>query len=95
MLLAGHTALECTFKNYSPERFRDDLHLIPFDIGYLFEDIDVIYIWAWSYLLPSLLDDHAPIKRRTANREHVPFMTPELLEAIRKYTKIKAPLQQV
>ena len=50
-----------TFKNYDPERFRDDLHLIPFDIAYIFEDIDDIY-WAWSYLLSSLLDDHAPIK---------------------------------
>ena len=38
-----------TFKNYDPERFRDDLHSIPFDIAYIFEDIDVIY-WAWSYL---------------------------------------------
>ena len=39
-----------TLKNYDPKRFRDDLHLIPFDIAYTFEDIDDIY-WAWSYLL--------------------------------------------
>ena len=62
--------------------------MIPFDIAYIFEDIDDIY-WAWSYLLSSLLDDHAPIKRKTAKREHVPFMTPELLEAIRKRNKLK------
>ena len=73
---------------YDPEQFRDDLHLIPFDITYIFEDIDNIY-WAWSYLLSSLLDDHPPIKCRTANREHVPFMTPKLLEAIRKCKKLK------
>ena len=40
-------------------------------------------------MLSRLLDDHAPRKRRTANREHVPFMTPELLEAIRKRKKFK------
>ena len=77
-----------TFKNYDPERFRDDLHLIPFDIAYIFEDIDDIY-WAWSHLLSSLLDDHAPIKRKTAKQEHVPIMTPELLEAIKKRNKLK------
>ena len=40
-------------------------------------------------MLCSVLDDHTPIKRKTANREHVPFMTPEKLEAIRKYSKLK------
>ena len=100
MLLAGHRTCPINvenhpFKNYDPERFHDDLHLIPFDIAYVFEDIDDIY-WAWSYLLSSLLDVHEPIKRRTANREQVPFMTLELLEAIRKRNEFsKAPLQQV
>ena len=43
-----------TVKNYDPERFCDDLHSIPFDIPYTFENIDDIY-WAWSYLLSSIL----------------------------------------
>ena len=77
-----------TVKNYDPERFCDDLHSTPSDIPYTFEDIDDIY-WAWSYLLSSILDNHAPIKRKTANLEHVSFMTPELLEAIRKRNKLK------
>ena len=55
---------------------------------YIFEDIDDIH-WAWSYLLCSVLENHAPIKRKTANREHVSFMTRELLEAIRKRNKLK------
>ena len=77
-----------TVKNYDPERFCDDLHSIPFDIPYTFENIDDIY-WAWSYLLSSILDNHSPIKRKTANLEHVSFMTPELLEALRKRNKLK------
>ena len=77
-----------TVKNYDPERFCDDLHSTPSDIPYTFEDIDDIY-WAWSYLLSSILDNHSPIKRKTANLEHVSFMTPELLEAIRKRNKLK------
>ena len=56
-----------TFKNYDPERFFDDGQSIPFDIAYIFEDIDDIY-WAWGHLLSSVLDDHAPIKRRGAAR---------------------------
>ena len=40
-------------------------------------------------MLCSVLDDHAPTKRKTANREHVPFITPEKLEAIRKRNKLK------
>ena len=77
-----------TVKNYDPERFCDDLHSTPSDIPYTFEDIDDIY-WAWSYLLSSILDNHSPIKRKTANLEHVSFMTPELLEAIKKRNKLK------
>ena len=61
------------------------MHSIPFDVGYIFEDIDDIH-WAWSYLLSSVLENHAPIKRKTANRGHVSFVTPE---AIRKRNKLK------
>ena len=32
-----------TFKNNDPKRFRNDLHLIPFDIAHILEDIDGIY----------------------------------------------------
>ena len=77
-----------TISNYDLERFSDDLHSTPFDVAYIFEDIDDIY-WAWSYLLPSVLDNHALIKRKTANREYVSFMTPKLLETLRKRNKLK------
>ena len=40
-------------------------------------------------MLSSVLENHALIKRKTANREHVSFMTPESLEAIRKRNKLK------
>ena len=59
-----------------------------FDIPYTFENIDDIY-WAWSYLLSSILDNHSLINRKTANLEHVSFMTPELLETLRKRNKLK------
>lgn len=65
-----------------------DFAMICILLAYVFEDIDDIY-QALSYLFSCVLDDRAPIKRKTANREHLPFMTPELLEALKKRNKLK------
>ena len=77
-----------SFKNFDLDRFCEDLQLIPFDAAYIFDEIDDIY-WAWSYLLTSVLHDHATIKRRDVKRAHVPFTIPELLHAIRKRNRLK------
>ena len=40
-------------------------------------------------MLSDAVEDHAPIKRSKVRREHVPYMSPELLDAIRLRNKLK------
>ena len=82
------TAIKRHFKNFDPELFCQDLSMVPFDVAYIFDDVDDI-CWAWSTLVLDVLDVHAPNKRSTMKREHVPYMTPELLDAIRHRNKLK------
>ena len=76
------------FKNYVSESFCEDVSRIPFYVASVFDDIDDI-CWAWTKLLSDVVEDHAPIKRSTVRREHVPYMSPELLDAIRLRNKLK------
>ena len=45
--------------------------------------------WAWGKLLSDTLDVHVPVKRSISKRQHVPFMTPELLGSIRHRNKLR------
>ncbi|KAL9966689.1 hypothetical protein ACROYT_G024801 [Oculina patagonica] len=76
------------FKHYDPELFAADVNMVPFHIAHLFDDPEDVS-WAWGKLLEGVLDAHAPIKTTKIRREHVPFMTPELLAAIRKRNKLR------
>lgn len=77
------------FKNYVPELFSKDVSRIHrFHIANIFYDTDDI-CWAWTKLLSDVLDDHAPMKQSTIRRQHVPFMSLELLDAIRLRSKLK------
>lgn len=60
---------------------------IPFHVAYVFEDVDAA-AWAWGRMFTDLLDEHAPFKK-LIKREHVSFMTTELLDAIRCRRKLK------
>lgn len=40
-------------------------------------------------MFTGLLDEHAPVEKRLIKREHVPFMTTELLGAIRRRRRLK------
>ena len=40
-------------------------------------------------MFTDLLDEHAPVKKKVIKREHVPFMTTDLLDAIRCRRKLK------
>lgn len=82
------TVIKRRFKNFDPELFCNDLSMVPFDVAYIFDDANDI-CWAWSTLVSGVLDVHVPIKRSTVKREHVPYMTPELLDAIRRRNKLK------
>ncbi len=82
------TVIKRRFKHYDPDSFSTDISMVPFHVAHIFDDPDDI-CWAWVKLLSDTLDAHAPIKRSTIKREHVPFMTPELLDAIRHRNKLR------
>lgn len=66
------TVIKRRFKNFDPELFCQDLSMVPFDVAYTFDDVDIC--WAWSTLVSGVLEVHAPNKRSTVKREHVPYM---------------------
>ena len=53
------TVIKRHFKNFDPELFCQDLSMVPFDVAYIFDDVDDIS-WAWSTLVSGVLDVHAP-----------------------------------
>ena len=70
------------FYNYDPKRFRKDLHSTPFEVALkTLMTSTGLGVNCYVMFLTTTL--------QTANREHVPFMTPKLPEAIRKRNKLK------
>ena len=45
--------------------------------------------WVWEKLLSDALDVHVPVKRSISKRQHVPFMTPELLGSLLHRNKLR------
>lgn len=76
------------FKHFDQDVFSRDVSQIPFHVAYVFDDVDDV-AWAWGKMFTGLLDEHAPVKKRLIKREHVPFMTTELLGAIRRRRRLK------
>lgn len=76
------------FKHFDQDVFSRDVSQIPFHVTYVFDDVDDV-AWAWGKMFTGLLDEHAPVKKRLIKREHVPFMTTELLGAIRHQRRLK------
>ena len=72
-----------SFKHFDQDLFSRNVSQIPFHVGYVFDDVDDV-AWAWGKIFTDLLDEHAPVKKKAIKREHVPFMTTDLLDAIRK-----------
>ena len=57
--------------------------VIPFDVAYVFDDMDDIY-WAHEVLLTDVLNEHAPIKEKTVKTKQTPFMNSKLRKAVFK-----------
>ena len=75
------TAVKRHFKNYDPGLF---FATVLFHVAHIFDDPEDV-CWAWGKLLSDALDVHAPVKRCISKRQHVPFMTPELLGSILRH----------
>lgn len=77
-----------SFKHFDQGVFSRDVSQIPFHVAYVFDDVDDV-AWVWGKMFTGLLDEHAPVKKKRIKREHVPFMTTELLDAIRCRRKLR------
>lgn len=76
-----------SFKHFDQDISSRNFSQIPFYVAYVFEDVDAV-AWVWVRMFTDLLDEHAPVKK-LIKREHVPFMTTELPDAIRCRRKFK------
>ena len=79
-----------SFKDFNQEAFDKDLKFVPFDVAYVFDDIDDI-CWAWEKLFTNVLDTHAPLKntKSKASSGQSKFITPEIRKAIRNRNALK------
>ena len=50
-----------SFKEFNADLFNVDLQSVPFNVAYVFDDIDDI-CWAWEKLYTDVLDRHAPLR---------------------------------
>ena len=82
------TVVRRHFKHYDPGLFSADIATVPFRVTHIFDDPEDV-CWAWGKLLSDALDVHAPVNRSISKRQHVPFLTPELLGSIRHRNKLR------
>ena len=72
-----------SYKHFNEKVFSEAVGVIPFDVAYVFDDVDDIY-WAHEILLTDVLNKHAPIKEKTVKTKQTPFMIFKLRKAVFK-----------
>ena len=75
---------ERSFKEFNEIEFNKDLQIVPFDVAYVFDEIDDLY-WVWERLYNNVLDGHAPIRCKKVKESfgRSKFFTLEMRKAIR------------
>jgi len=78
------------FKNFDEVAFNKDLAYVPFNVAYVFDDINDI-CWAWEKMYCSVLDDHAPMKLRKYRNAsgQSKFITLEIRKTMLKRNALK------
>ena len=66
-----------SYKTFDEEKYKQDVGMIPFHISYIFDDTDDI-VWTHNKLLSDVIDCHAPLKKRTLQKDCVPYMNSRL-----------------
>ena len=77
-----------TYKHFNEELSKQDVDIIPFHVCSIFEDVDDQY-WLFSKLFSNLLDEHAPVKRKTITKNQVPYMNDKLRKEMYFRNKLK------
>ena len=55
-------------KTFSPDKFRQDLQLVPWSVRDIFDDVDD-QCYVWNRLFTEVVNDHAPLKTRRCKIE--------------------------
>ena len=86
-----------SFKNFDEGAFSEAVGVTPFEVAYVFDDVDDIY-WAHEVLLTDLLNEHAPMKAKRVKRLRCSFINSNLRKAaykkamlFNKFNKWKTP----
>ncbi|CAB4025980.1 Hypothetical predicted protein, partial [Paramuricea clavata] len=75
-----------SLKNIDLEQLNQDLMHAPWHVAGIFNEVDDKYDY-WSSLFESLVDRHAPLKRKKVREKDSPYMTIEWKKAIRNKRK--------
>ena len=68
------------------EQLNRDLEAAPWHVGEIFCNVDDQYDY-WKGLFESVVDQHAPTKKKRVREKDIPYMTPEWKQAIRDKRK--------
>ena len=93
-----HRKIKCrSFKNFDEDAFSEAVGIAPFEVAYVFDDVDDIYL-AHEVLLTDLLNEHAPTKEKRVQSQRYPFINSNLRKAaykkamlFNKFNKWKTP----
>ena len=69
-----------SYKHFNDSEYLRDLDFAPFHVGEVFDDVDDSY-WFASKLLETVIDVHAPMKKRIIKHRQVPYMNSKVLWA--------------
>ena len=78
-----------SYKHFDEKVFSEAVGVIPFDVAYVFDDVDDVHessrcYWTHEVLLTDVLNEHVPIKEKTVKTKQTPFMNSKLRKAVFK-----------
>ena len=78
-----------SYKHFNEELYLKDLQSAPFHVSNVFTDVDDQY-WFYCKMLNEIIDQHAPLKKRTVQAKQLPYMN----DALRKAINVKGSLRR-
>ena len=77
-----------SFKTFDEKKYRQDVQRIPFHIAHVFDDVNDV-TWCHELMLLDVINDHAPLKRKTLKKDSVPFMNSKLRKLIHRRNQLR------
>lgn len=76
------------FANFNVDNFRNDLQSLPWDDINMFDDVNETWL-LWKRMFLSVVDKHAPIKRKRIRNKRNPWLTSELKQLLIQRDRLK------